>query len=336
MENEGTVKQNNIIESFVGDIFKEQGEFSIGNPWRNSDLSVTCVVPIIRACDKNPDYIVLSKAMNVDIMDTGRIDKVKIKNNEDKPVFIRMGELLTGKTQERSVVSSRVIMPGEEQNIEVKCVHASRPISPGASFKSGGIAPMRDSLYSSTSARGMSVNQQTSWNMDSNYGNQVNCMLSRDSSPVGETPLFGNINLGEPGSVKQDDLSSAYGKVKDALKDVLKDIPLFNDQIGIVLIDKDGMHSMDCFDLHGSWKAMKESVTGKDAIAIAQEEAEGVFDYKPEKAKEVIKKVLEGVINKNDVFKGENTKTVGLELDGHVGEAVLYKNKVIHLLLARK
>lgn len=103
-----------------------------------------------------------------------------------------------------------------------------------------------------------------------------------------------------------------------------------------MLIDKDGVHSMDCFDLHEAWKAMKEDVTGKDAIAIAQEEAEGVFNYNPEKAKKVIKGVLDGNINKNEIFKGDKTKTIGLELDAHVGEAVLYDDKVIHILLARK
>lgn len=166
------------VDKFISDITKEANKFSIGSPWRNSDLSVTCVVPVIRANKDKPDYLLLSQARDVDISDTGAIDRVRIKNNEKQPIFIRMGELLKGKTQERSVVISRVIMSGKEEIVDVKCIHASRPIHSGAKFSSGGIAPMRDSLYSSTSLRGMSVNQATSWSNDSNYVRSVNCLLS--------------------------------------------------------------------------------------------------------------------------------------------------------------
>lgn len=110
-------QDTNIVSSFIEDLLKEHYEFSIGLPWINSDLSITCVVPLIRNSEKKPDYIVLSQSENVVITDTGSIDKVKIKNNESKPVFVRMGELLTGSSQERSVVTSRVVMPGKEEII---------------------------------------------------------------------------------------------------------------------------------------------------------------------------------------------------------------------------
>jgi len=101
-------------------ILEEKDNFQFGESWRFSDDSLVAVLPILRKSDKTRNYIILKEAKNVEISDTGQINRVRITNNEDKPVYIRMGEIFTGKTQERIAIRSHVILPKESVDVEVR------------------------------------------------------------------------------------------------------------------------------------------------------------------------------------------------------------------------
>lgn len=319
-----------ILKAFVEALRTETLGFGFGKPWRYGEHSITCVVPIIRSSDEERKYITSFEANgDLEIKDTGSIDKVDVTNKGKKPIFMRVGEILSGDTQERSLVMSRVVYPGKTITVNVVCVHASKPISGGTSFKSRSIAPERDVLYvqachNQCSAEG-AVNQSLSWNADKEY-------YGRATSNI----LFADALGNQISNIRNDDLTSVHEKVSEVFEDVIKDMPLIDNQIGFALIDMSGFHSLDVFDLHESWKKVKEIIAGKESLKLSEQEDEGVFEYKPDVASKKIKDVLEKGYDEKVIYKDEDTRTVTFEIGKCVGEAVLLNDQVIHLLLSRK
>ena len=123
---------------------------------------------------------------------------------------------------------------------------------------------------------------------------------------------------------------------KEIFSDVIKRVPLSEDQVGMALIDTKGFHSLDCFDLALSWKELKEAITEKESVQLSEKDGSGVFQYRPEKARESIVEVLGNGWAEKVIFDSAETKTVVLDTDRYSGEAVLLGDSVIHLLLARK
>lgn len=338
-------EQRKKVESFIHAIKNERDGFSLGKPWRHDNHSLTCIVPIHCNIDQDPSYLTLPEATKVRIEDTGSIHKALIINGEDKPVFIRVGELLKGATQERSVTSSRIILPGEKAEIDIVCVHASKGIRPGAKFEFGGYTPQRDVFYldhSFTTGESRGVSQQNSWSSDRDYTiqsqNFMKSYTGRGGS-MGPAPDITN-TAGEEsniGDIPSDDLTQVRDEVNKLLKDVIKSVPLFEDQTGLILIDTKGFHSLDCYNLKQPYKAVKDALIGKESTVIADRSAEeGVFEYKPEKAKEAINKVMGKEFDEKVIHDSKRTKTITLSIDNFMGEAVILDDQVIHLLLARK
>jgi hypothetical protein len=328
-------------EAFIQAVREELLGFSLGKPWRFTEQSLTCVVPIIRALDQKPGYMVLSKAKNIDIKDTGNIYKVSVTNNESLPIFIRIGELFKGSTQERAATRSFLVMPKETVDIDVNCVHQTKGIVSGTKFVPGGYVPERDALYvkhmyegkSSGGMYGMGGGHQyLSWNADKQYTTKIKSCTSHASG------LFASrCTLDMMASVKSlndDNIVEARDKVNEILKDVLEKVPLFDNQIGIILIDKDGFHSLDCYDLHASWKDVKEAIIGKESISIAESDDKGVFQYKPENAHSSIKELLEKGFEKKTIFDS-GYEVIGIKYNKFVGEVTLLDGNVIHLLITR-
>ena len=312
-------------KAFVEAIRNESLGFLLGNPWRYGEQSISCVVPILRQTKTRQSYFVLAKAPDVEITDTGSIDKAMVYNKGDKPIFIRMGEIFKGQTQERTAIMSRIVMPKKKVEIEVGCVHASKGISAGTEFKSGGYAPMRDHFYASTGGKGSSagrISQSASWDMDRTY-----------TSHAGNAC---NAFNGSSFNISMDDLSSVHQKTQEVFDEVLKKVPLFDNQIGMSLIDDRGFHSLDCFDIPLSWKDVKEAIAGKECLAISQTDDEGVFVYQPDRAKKVIKDVLKKGFEERVGFEEKDVKTILLSQNGYAGEVVTLKDNIIHLLLARE
>lgn len=327
------------VKEFIKALETESRGFHYGEPWRYDEDSITCVVPILREIvpqlreeELFPDYIVSAKAKKIRIKDMGMINQVEITNNEEKPVFFRLGELLKGDTQERALVMSRIIMPGKTENIEVVCVHASKGIRREAIFTSDGYAPGKDSFYAQSLFVGKSVNQGASWSGDRAYTNTIMSVAGSRGQSSGLS-----LGVGESlGMGRVDDLKTTRDTAKKIFADVIKKVPLFENQVGMVLIDTSGVHSLDCFDLPLSWKELKEAITEKESVQLSEKDLSDVFEYKPERAKESIIKVLGSSWEEKVIFDSQETKTVVLDTDKFSGEAVLLGDSVIHLLLARK
>lgn len=320
-------------EAFIQAIRDQSLGFLLGNPWRFTEQSLTCVVPVLRSLDEEPGYIVLSKTKNIEIIDTGSINRIKITNNENLPVYIRTGEVFKGSTQERASVRSFIVMPKETLEIDVNCIHHFKGIIGGTKFRSGGYVPERDSLYLNNMYKGnKSFNfQSLSWSADNEYTTKV----KKCTSHAFFTARASSPDLESIKTIQSDDIVRTRDEVNKVLNDVLKKVPLFDNQIGIILIDKDGFHSLDCYDLHSSWKDVKEAIIGKESISITSDiDDEGVFQYKPEKAHLSIKAILEKGFEKK-IIHDSGYEVIGIKYNKYVGEVVLLDGNVIHLLITR-
>ena len=132
-----------VVKDTLISIRDETDGFSFGKPWRFNEKSLSVVVPITRKAGEGAvrGYITLAESENVVLKDTGHIDKIVVENKEERPVYIGAGEIMAGDTQERAVVRGYLVMPKQTENIEVKCVHASRGISGDVSMASKGYVP---------------------------------------------------------------------------------------------------------------------------------------------------------------------------------------------------
>ena len=390
------LEQRKRVEELIHKIKEEKDGYELGKPWRHSDHALTCVVPILKTSeDHKREYITIAEAEKVTITDTGNISEAKVKNEEEVPMFIRLGELLVGETQERAVTSSRIVFPGEEVIVPIACVHASKGIREGADLKFEGYAPDKEYSFINNMHNYGRANQGDSWNLDQTYSfkadtllykyglgeepkkygltssppemmyfsgnsndidfssNDINFTYWGDSTTEGtggrgftQTPLGSASPLSSQSSSSAssrpsisygyDDLTAKHKKVNEALGDVIKKVPLFENQVGLALIDPDGFKCLDCYDVKLSYKAVKEALVGKETVAISDKDEENVFEYKPEVAKSTISKVLDNKFEENVVHEEDRTKTITLDLEGYMGEAVLLNHKIIHFILARK
>jgi hypothetical protein len=124
-------------------LYNEELGFRLADPLRVSEKSLTVVVPIIRQTAAHRQYITLPEAGNeVDIHDTGRIDRFAVKNSTKENVFIRFGTIFKGNTQERALLRSAIVFAGFQAEVEVRCIHASRGIRQGAKTVHSGFTPL--------------------------------------------------------------------------------------------------------------------------------------------------------------------------------------------------
>ena len=319
---------NSATKEFIDNICNETMGFSLGDPWRISDSSVVCIVPITRHTDQEQVYEVSSRAKDsLIIEDTGNIDVAIIHNNGDLPIFFRLGEILSGSTQERSLKFSRVVPRKSTIKADIVCVHASRPISSGAVFKTSGYAPGREAFNMSAMYIDGNINQSESWNRDAKYIEKLK------ASPSLKREVSHALDLD---ALKSDDLSTARDAIKNALDDVIKKVPLFDAQVGMVLIDTSGVSLLECFDIPLSWSDVREAIVGKEADRLMEKDESGVFEFRPEKAKELIRTMLSSSYDEKIINDDGHTRIVVLDGETHTGEVVVIGDQVIHLLFARK
>lgn len=309
------------VKEFIASIRDEKKGFTFGDPWRFDEKSLTAVLPILRKSKERRAYLVLQEAKRVKQEDTGDINSILVTNNEKKPVFIRVGNIFKGKTQERAVTISRVVMPGRTEKIEVVCIHQSRPIKPGETY-SEGITPRSVDL----------TGQGETWGSASAF----QAMASDTLSSLSDIGAVSDASVGRIASVKVDDISSNLKEFSEAIEGVLKKVPFVANQVGIVLLDTKGCAGMEAFNLSDSWKAIKDDVVRREGEKIAEVDKDSVFEYKPRKAKGQAEKVLDAKFKEEPLFKDNDAETIKISYKKLVGEVTILKDKVIHLNLIRK
>lgn len=363
------------LQSFLRDIVDGRNGFELGDPWRISDRALSVVVPIIRRNAPERLYVTMYEvAKELDIRDTGRIDRVEFQNRAGKPVFVRAGTIFEGSTQNRASEHSCVIQPGREE-VVVRCVHQTHGISPGAEMRYGDIAPW---LVTRTllSERG----QREVWHSVNLY---IECLKNINVNFSDEEPqpreLKGEGGRGRPGrggrppsGVPDDTIfcgnairdrrvaeifnqvmertlfppesstdllgaMRALGRARATLDDMMQRVPLFPEQVGAIIFDPLGVHAIECFDSPKSWEAIKKEVIERFGDLVSMEQAEHLFELRPDKIVPFLRKFIAGLekFEERTVRRDDMSETRAVKGEGVVGEYTLVKNRVIHCILTR-
>lgn len=338
-------EDQNMIKQFIESIREEKEGFSFDQPWRLEEKSLGVIVPILRKSEKKRGYILLAEAKNIKIEDTGSIDYVYVKNDEEEPVLISRGEIFRGKTQERAAIHDHIIMPGKGLRVAVRCVHASKGIRSSAEMAYGGRTPYTIDLSG----------QQKTWNTVANYHCTTRSFLANSNYVVwGNTAVtpqdemtitsIGGIHIPNTGPVSfdgnanyvpMDDLVGTLDGLSDAIREAMKKIPPIENQVGAVFFKENDLIGMDVYDLPLSWEAVKNDVVEKEGASFLNKDDDSMFQFHPDKAKVLVQKRL-GVEFEEKELYGKEYRLVELKNDKLVGEAIEFNGQIIHLTLWKK
>ena len=131
----------------LADEILQQTHFSLEGPISHSGLSLIPIVPVKESVI-NDEFVNAAEAFETEhlvISEAGdAVNTIIAKNTGQKPILIEDSEVLIAPdSQDRIVVSSVILQPGEEKRIPVKCVHAPHGLNRGAGFHSSGAGSLK-------------------------------------------------------------------------------------------------------------------------------------------------------------------------------------------------
>lgn len=326
-------------------ILAEQGcGFKFGDPWRYSDASVVAVVPILRDSDRARTYITFAEARgSLEVKEVGQVNELEVLNKGDVDVLLRAGEVLAGGTQERMPVADRVVEAGEKTRIPVVCIHQTRGLRLGEIFKPHGYIPrVMYSHYRHAYEKESSTHDPVS-RARATQGAYWSGIRSYSSMMMaGGSPLAQGVGEGVPGPTTSytpvaDDLLATMTQYTQSIKDVISKVPSVENQVGLATIGLDGLLALECYDLKGSWAAIREAAVtqhGEDLSKILSD-ADQVFRYEPENAGKAIRAALVKTFETEQAGIGKNWQVFILKGDKFHGEVTFHHGEMIHLLVAR-
>jgi hypothetical protein len=342
--------RNMLVDQFLNNLSKEIG-YKFGSPWRYSDKSLGVIVPILKIGDVGErEYVTLEEAKDqgVKFKDSGRIDKVIIESSLSMPIFIRSGTVLKSQgTQTRAVESSIIIIPQEEREedvkkgtkgapeiiittheIPVRCIYASKGIRTGSSFTYGGDTPIevRSALLSRSG-------QASTWKA---VGNATHRFMASRIRPRGSMGLGTSVNYAF--SASSDNLSGIMEEVDkftENIDEILKKVPMFEDQVGAVFLDLKDVVGIELFDHPKSWEAIHKEVEKRLGESVAKEEEKTFFKPDYEQVKPLALQFLKKLIDSEKIETSKSGDVYSVTLlkgDGIVGEATSINGKIVHLV----
>lgn len=312
---------------------------------------------------------------SVKLKDTGAINNMMVSNVSDFPILLKAGDILLGATQERVITSSQVVMPGETVTVGCACVHSTKGIRAGQSVKPGGLVPteVRRAVYGSyRKMKDMPAWQSSEelahelYNVDGGYQGNIwgsvksyamnassvsrsvgykstlSAMSALNSSELRTRPgnfspdYFQNdfANL-EHWSTPSDDLAGRLNETGKKFSAVIEKAPKITDQVGMCLVTLDGFDTIDVFNHPDSWEAIRKSILKSEASAIANSAEDSIFDYKPEKARAIISKLLAGKFDEKVILDKPKTQTIILTDGKLTGEVVTLNDEPIHFAVLK-
>jgi len=144
-----------------------------------------------------------------------------------------------------------------------------------------------------------------------------------------------------PGSGGSSDLLGYMNKVdagRDVVNDMLQKVPLFEDQVGAIVFSPVGVIAIESFEHQMSWAAIKKEVIEKHGDKICNEQADHLFELRPEKILPAFKKFVKGLENgeEHSVRRDDLSETRVVVGKGVIGEYTLVKGRVIHTIIVRQ
>jgi len=294
----------------------------LGEPWRISDDKQGIAVPILQLEKSDRNYVLLSESKKMILKDTGDIYKAEARNDGDINVFIRKGTMLKGDTQHRAVVYSVVVPSHQVVYPEIRCIYHSKGIKAGAIYSSSGYTPRN---VTST----LQQDQGTVWKSVSDHSSNHYETLS------GNMPSASFLMAGISTGISSDDLTGYQEKVSDdviisAMKNVPADV---TNQIGIVILDSEGVQGFEMFDHPDSWKALSKTVIRNYADILSKPVPE-YYTFDLEKIKEHVINFLTQLmsVRADVVFDLGNIQTFSFNTLKHTGEYTLLDGELIHFM----
>jgi len=357
----------------LSSLAEEKLGYSYGKPVRIDEKSLAVVLPILRSTSISRQYITFPETEKVNVFDTGRIDEMEAHNTTDLNVFMRSGTIFKGSTQERALMRSAVLFPGKKQKLGVRCVHASRGISPNSKVLYGGITPLNFDKKNYTSGYHF-ADQSSTWSNVMASNAEMNAKMGktkveksaaghaffssgshgavrgRSGQSVGSYMMGGSDESCVPisassvfaGPSKIDDLHSNFKEFAMHFDEILSKIKLVENQAGLAMINQNGVETIEVFDHKASWKALHDSAVKRLGSDVIGGDTESVFEYKPENAVKQVNRILALDYKTNQIFRhkpsnGEpDVEITGLTADGYVGEAVELNGSLIHLVILKQ
>lgn len=333
-----------MLDQFFESLREGKNGFSFDEPVRIDEKSLVVVVPILRKTSHKRTYVLLSEVSDVKIEDTGQIDYVRVTNTADKPLFITRGEIFRGKTQERAAIHGYIIPAGRSCNVAVRCIHKSKGISVSATMTYGGKVPYSIDLS----------NQHSTWDSVAayccstpSYGGDVDYVRYDNGNPLitssinysssdAAFPFTSNVNWwGGCNTIREDDLVSNLDNLKDKVKGIMSKIPKNDQHIGFITLNRNEVTSIELYDHPDSWSAIYEDTLFKEGSLFAEKSEDiDFFVLNTSKIKSFLKNKLPKEVKTKTVYDKEYSV---LEVsDGDLkGEAVTYKNRVVHLQMSK-
>lgn len=358
----------------LSSIINEKDGFSFGEAINVKQANLDVIVPIIRNKRGKRKYNLLAEARDIEIRDTGKIDNVYVKNNEDKPLLITKGDIFQGKTQERAAVHTYIIEPGKGCNIHVNCVHHSRGISSNAPMAYAGKAPYyvdfsnQGKTWESIRSCGKidNISQPQMWPRTTYYTQDATPPDTLgDPAPIVEgnegisgrgerieasafstfttRQPFGNANVGYytsagiQGGVHSkgsDDLVNQLQEKKKKMQNVLKMIPRKENQVGVIFIDNRKIRALEAYDLESAWAFIQEDVISKEGSDFIEDPEVDLFDFVPDRLKKYLDKKLTGFEYKT-LWEQDEYKVIELRNKEMIGEMAIIGNDFIYLSIVR-
>ncbi len=367
-----TIDRKNILFA----LSESRGGFDFGTPERVNQESLSVVLPILRHSSTPRIYTTFPETDKLQMKDSGSIDTMKAHNAGQLAVFLRSGTIFKGGTQERASLRSMIVLAGQDVDVKVRCIHASRGISRDAKVSYGGSVPLMYDQMNYTAgftASGQSeywgnAKTMSSYMRSASAGPgphptrptsarpsqpQMRGMRTRYSAAAGSAglrtrhalvsdPFVGMADSSVLNEViGSDDLHTEFSAFSASMDDVLSKVNIVDDQVGLGLITERGCETVELFESGDSWKALHSDAVKRLGPNMAAKDRASVFEYRPEKAKEVVRAVLalpfeERLVHEHKPSNGDPSFTVtSLTAKDYTGEVVELDGRMIHLLIIK-
>jgi len=135
----------NQVRSLADEILQGT-RFSLEGPVAHHGLSLVPIVPVGQS-ESDETYLNAAEALEQSVLSITEagdaVNTILARNTGNEPVLIEESEVLVApNSQDRIVVASVLLQPGEEKRIPVKCVHAPHALNRGSGFHSIGAGSM--------------------------------------------------------------------------------------------------------------------------------------------------------------------------------------------------
>jgi len=295
-----------------------------GEPWKLDDEMQGVAVPVlVKEAPTSRGYKInteLEKG-DVEFVDTGAISRLKIKNNTGDYAFFRQGTMLKGGTQSRALQASILVQPNAETLADIRCIYASKGIRSGAAmFAMGNYTPHNVTLS-------LKDGQGETWGASTDYSAYA---LSASSISAGGITGYA--------AISRDNLADYMEVDAERIDEALKNIPADHiRQIGIVIVDLNGVAGMEIFDHPDSWMAVSQAVVRSYEKILTNAMPE-IYDINMDKVKEHIFAFLQRLQNADceEIYTSGDSATYQIMHDEIAGDFTMLEDGLVHLLASRK